>query len=104
MRPISRHDWRSRIGVMLIAAAAAFAFSQILLSAHAAKYGDGQHDHGGQACVLSLAAPGGDKAIAAATAMVALFAGLWVAGLGPAQTERAAISIRASRPRGPPSQ
>lgn len=96
--------WRSRAGAMLIAAVAAFAFSQILISVHAAQFGDGPHDHGGQACVLSLAAPGGDKAIAAAAAILAVFAGIWFAGLGPSQTERAAIAIRSARPRGPPSR
>lgn len=104
MRSNPRIFWRSRIGAILIAAVAAFALSQIITAAHAAKYGDGPHDHGGQVCVLSLTAPGGDKVIAAAAVSLAFFAGLWRAGLGHAQSERAAIAIRAARPRGPPSQ
>ncbi|MEO1135709.1 MAG: hypothetical protein AAFW68_03735, partial [Pseudomonadota bacterium] len=66
--------------------------------------GGGSHDHGGQTCVLCLAAPGSDKAVAAAAAMFAVFAGLWLAALGPSRIEHAAVAIRAARPRGPPSR
>lgn len=96
-------NWRSRLGAALIAAVAAFALSQILVSAHAAKYGDGPHDHGGQVCVLSLAAPHVDKAIATATVVVMMSIAVWRAADQITQCERALLVIRAAQPRGPPS-
>ena len=85
-------------------AAVVFVIAQLMLSAHAAKYGDGPHDHGGQACVLSLAAPSGDKFIASATIFVAAVFMLWRVSNHIAQTERAHILVRASHPRGPPNR
>lgn len=95
--------WRNRAGAMLIAAVAAFALSQLLVSAHASKYGDGPHEHNGKACVLSLAAPGGDKVIANTAAAFIVVLAVWRIGHAVAQTERARILVRAARPRGPPS-
>ncbi len=95
--------WKSKSRAALIAALFAFAFAQLLTGLHAAKYGDGPHDHMGQACVLSLAAPGGDKIIG--TASFVLIAAIVLLGFATqaTQTERAPIAIRAARPRGPPS-
>lgn len=94
---------RSRAGAALIAAVFALLASQIIISAHAAKYGDGPHKHDGQVCVLSLAAPGVDKAIANAAFALVVVVAVWCAGAQVAQTERAAIAVRAAKPRGPPS-
>ena len=94
---------RSRAGAALVAAVIALLASQILVSAHAAKYGDGPHKHDGQVCVLSLAAHGGEKAIANAAFALVVIVAVWRAGAQVAQTERAVIAIRAARPRGPPS-
>ncbi len=87
----------------LVAALFAFACSQMLIGAHAAKYGDGPHQHFGQACVLALAAPAGDKFIAAASFGFAVLVSTWGVVTGSKQMERARISVRAARPRGPPS-
>ena len=87
----------------LFAALIAFAFSQILIVAHAAKYGDSPHDHFGQTCVLSLAAPGGDKYIAATTFVFAVLVSTWGVVTQSKQMERARIRVRAAHPRGPPS-
>jgi hypothetical protein len=97
-------NWRTKIGAALIAAVVAFALSQILVSAHAAKYGDGPHEHGGQVCVLSLAAPQVDKAVATAAVIVMLSVTVWRAADQVTQSERALLTIRAARPRGPPSR
>lgn len=86
-----------------MAALFAFALSQILISVHAAKYGDGPHEHFGQACVLSLAAPAGDKFIAATTSVFAVLVSTWGVVTQSKQMERARIRVRAARPRGPPS-
>ncbi len=95
-------NWRSRFAAVLVAAAVAFALSNILVAAHAAQYGDGPHDHNGKACVLSLAAPGGHKVIeTAAFGFIAIVA-VWRVGAQIAQTERARLVVRAARPRGPP--
>lgn len=94
---------RSRMRAALIAAALAFALSQIMIVAHAAKYGDGPHEHSGQACVLSLAAPGGDKTIATAVFLFVGIVAVWRAADQVAQTELARMGVRAARPRGPPS-
>lgn len=96
-------NWRSKIGAAFIAAVVAFAASQILVSAHAAKYGDGPHDHGGQVCVLSLAAPHVDKAVSTTAVLVVLSVVLWRAADQVTQTEHALLVIRAAQPRGPPS-
>lgn len=95
--------FRKHAGAALIAAVFALLASQALISAHAAKYGDGPHQHDGQVCVLSLAAPGGDKAIAATAFALTVILAVWRAGPFAAQTERAALKVRAARPRGPPS-
>jgi len=94
---------RSRAGAAIIAAVIALLASQVIISAHAAKYGDGPHKHDGQVCVLSLAAHGGEKAIANAAFALVVIVAVWRAGAQAAQTERAAIAVRAARPRGPPS-
>lgn len=96
-------NWRSRIGAALLAAVTAFALSQILVSAHAAKYGEGPHDHGGQVCVLSLAAPHVDKAVTTAAVVILVSMTVWRAADQVTQSERALQVIRAARPRGPPS-
>lgn len=93
----------SRTRAALIAAALAFALAQIVIVAHAAKYGDAPHDHDGQACVLSLAAPGGDKTLATAAFIFIGVVAVWRAADQVAQTELARIAVRAARPRGPPS-
>jgi len=86
-----------------IAAALAFAFSQILIIGHAAKYGDGPHEHGGQVCVLSLAAPAADKFVAAAAFVFVGVVAVWRVANLAAQTQLARVAVRAARPRGPPS-
>lgn len=88
---------------LLIAAAAAFALSNIIVSAHAAKFGDGPHEHDGKACVLSLASSGSHKVIEAAAFVFVAIVAVWRIGDQIAQTERARLVVRASRPRGPPS-
>jgi len=94
---------KNRTVAVLIAALAAFAFSQILIAGHTAKYGEGPHKHDGQVCVLSLAHHAGDKMLPAAAFVFAVFVAVWRAGGLAAQTERAAIAVRAAHPRGPPS-
>ncbi|MEO1240670.1 MAG: hypothetical protein AAFX54_02070 [Pseudomonadota bacterium] len=94
-------NWKTAASVL---AAAVFVIAQIFIVAHAAKYGDGPHDHGGQACVLSLAAPAGDKFIASTTLFIAAVFTLWRVSNHITQTERAHILVRASRPRGPPNR
>lgn len=85
-------------------AAAGFVIAQIFVVAHAAKYGDGPHEHGGQTCVLSLAVPAGDKFIASATIFIAAVFMLWRVSNHVAQPERAHILVRASHPRAPPNR
>lgn len=87
----------------LFAALFAFAVSQILIGAHSAKYGDDPHEHFGQACVLALAAPAGDKFVSAASFVFAALVSTWVIATQSKQMERARIRVRAARPRGPPS-
>ncbi|WP_104830878.1 hypothetical protein [Hyphococcus luteus] len=93
---------RSRAGAALIAAVIAFLASQTLIDAHAAKYGDGPHKHDGQVCVLSLVAHHDGKAIGTSAFVLAVFVAVWRAGAPVAQTERAAIAVRAAHARGPP--
>ena len=88
---------------MLFAAALIVALSQILIVAHATKYGEGPHDHDGQACVLSLAAPPVDKFIATAAFGFMAIVAMWRVAGSVAQTERARLAVRAARPRGPPT-
>lgn len=95
--------WRSRFGAALLAAVACFAVSQILIAAHAAKYGDGPHKHNGQACVLCLAAHGGQKAVESAAFLFIAIVAVWRVADQIAQTERACVVVRAAKPRGPPS-
>ncbi len=94
---------RSRAGAALIAAVIALLASQVIISAHAAKYGDGPHEHDGQVCVLSHITHSGEKAIANAAFALIVVVAVWRAGAQVAQTERAAIAVRAAQPRGPPS-
>ena len=97
------HDWRLTSRVALVAAVLALAFSQILLGAHAAKYGDEPHEHFGQACVLSLAAPGGDKLVGAASFVLAASIALCGLAVIAHQKDPARVKVRAARPRGPPN-
>ncbi len=98
-------SWRSNKGAALIVAVAIFTLVQIFVSVHAAKYGDGPHDHFGQACVLSLAAPGGDKFVASAAFVFAAAAlTMWRVRFAAPQTAPALVRIRASHPRGPPNR
>lgn len=96
--------WKSRFSALLIAAVAIFVVSQILISVHVAKYGDGPHDHGGQVCVLSLATSGADKLIASAAFIVAVTFSFWCVTTQLAQTVRRPILVRAASPRGPPNR
>ena len=93
-------DWKT---AAFFIAAVVFVIAQISISAHASKYGDAPHDHGGQACVLSLAAPSGDKFVASSTILIAAVFMFWRVSNHIAQTERAHILVRASHPRGPPN-
>lgn len=93
----------TRIGAFLVAVVSLFAVSQILTTAHAAKFGDGPHEHGGQVCVLSLVAPNLDKAFAAAAVLFVVANSVWRAADQLTQSERALLVIRAAQPRGPPS-
>lgn len=90
--------------VACVAVAAFFVLSQIVLAAHAAKYGDGPHEHAGKVCVLSLAGPEDDQFVAAATTVLAVTFLVWRISNCIAQTERARIAVRAARPRGPPNR
>lgn len=94
---------RSHAAAALVAAVIALLASQVIVSAHAAKYGDGPHKHDGQVCVLSLATHGPEKAIANAGVALIIAIAVWRVGDVIAQTERAAIAVRAAQPRGPPS-
>ncbi len=96
--------WSKNLPSILIAVVAIFAFSQLVTSIHAAKYGDGPHEHGGQVCVLSLAAPDGDNFIPSAAFVLIVVFSFWRASNGFAQTERAHILVRAASPRGPPNR
>ncbi len=89
--------------MVLLAAAFIVALSQIVIVAHVAKYGDGPHEHDGQACVLSLAAHSADKFIATAAFGFMAIIAMWRVSGQFAQTERARLAVRASHPRGPPS-
>ena len=104
MRRQPLKNTRSCIVAALLAAVAALLAFQILTTTHAAKYGDGPHDHNGKACVLSLVSQGGDKVITASAIMLAVLVTIWRAGAQIVQTECAAIAIRAARPRGPQSR
>ncbi len=94
-------NWKAVAGVLAVLV---FVIAQLFLVVHAAKYGDGPHDHGGQACVLSLAAPADDKFVATGTLVIAAIFMFWRVSNHIAQTERAHILVRASRPRGPPNR
>lgn len=94
--------WRKRAGAALFAAVTAFLLSQIVLSAHAAKYGDGPHKHDGQVCVLSIATHNGDKAIANAAVVLAVAIAVWRIALQFSQPHLTPVAVRAARPRGPP--
>jgi len=102
MRKLTRTGNKGWSVVACAAVALLFVLSQIVFAAHAAKYGDGPHEHGGQACVLSLANPEGNKFIASATFALAVTFVFWRVSNHIAQTERARIAVRAARPRGPP--
>jgi hypothetical protein len=94
---------RERAGPVLIAAILAIFAFQTLVVVHDAKFGEEIHKHDGKVCVLSLVAHNGDKAIAATAFVMTVIVAMWRAGAHVAQTERAAIAVRAARPRGPPS-
>lgn len=89
---------------LMIAAVLAFVSSQLLVAGHQAQYGDEPHEHLGQTCVLSLAAPGGDKVVGASTfALTVLFAA-WL--IAPVLQQKAIVVVKrySSGPRGPPSR
>lgn len=94
-------NWKATAGLLAVLI---FVVAQIFMAVHTSKYGDGPHEHGGQVCVLSLAASSGDKVIASATIFVAAIFMFWRVSNHIAQTERAHILVRASRPRGPPNR
>ena len=94
---------RERAGPILVAAILAIFAFQTLVVVHDAKFGEEIHKHDGKVCVLSLVAHNGDKAIAANAVVLTVVVAIWRAGALVAQTERAAIAVRAARPRGPPS-
>ncbi len=93
----------SKSRAALIVAAVIVVFLQILIVSHAARYGDGTHEHDGKICVLSLAVSADHKFIATASfALIAIVAMRRLSGV-VAQTERARLAVRAARPRGPPT-
>ena len=99
--------WKAILGpskthAAFIVAAIAFAISQSLLVGHAAQYGDEHHEHGGQACVLSLAAPTAEKLLTAAAFVFVGVIIVWRFAETAEQTEPARMSVGAARPRGPP--
>lgn len=94
---------RSRAGAVLIAAIFALVAFQSLAAAHDAAYGVEIHKHDGKVCVLSLVAHDGNKIMPVSAFVLTLVVAVWRAGAVAAQTERAAIAVRAARPRGPPS-
>lgn len=103
MRHMPANSSRALLAAALLAALMAFVCAQFLTSAHTAKYGEGPHDHNGKACVLTLVSHSSDKAIATGAFVLAVFVAVWRAGSLAAQSEVAALAVRASRPRGPPS-
>ena len=101
----SKKDRRGNLGAMMIIAVAAFSLAQIFGSIHEAKFGDAPHDHMGQACVLALAAPGGDKFVPiSAFAVAAMSLMLWRMNFASPQAALTIARIHALRSRGPPSQ
>ena len=94
---------RAKAGPVLVAAILAIFAFQTLVVVHDAKFGEEIHKHDGKVCVLSLIAHNGDKAVASTAFVLTVIVAVWRAGAQVAQTERAAIAIRAARPRGPPS-
>lgn len=104
LRPRST-EWRTILRAALIAAVVAFALTQILTSFHAAKYGDSTHEHFGQACVLSLAAPGGEKLVATAgLVFAAAVLMLWRVCFVTARRAPALVRIHSTQPRAPPNR
>ncbi len=87
----------------LVAASFVFALVQSVAAAHAVKFGTAPHTHQGQVCVLSLAAPGGDKA--AAPSPFVLFVALAFTALiaPPSRTAPATKPVPRPVSRGPPS-
>ncbi|MFQ5562490.1 MAG: hypothetical protein ACE5FO_02865 [Parvularculaceae bacterium] len=101
-------DWPSikanrRSTVALVAAAIAFFLVQSLAAVHASKYGVAPHAHHGQVCVLSLAAPGGGKAVAPAAFVLFFVLSFAVFIAPPTQTAPAAKPAFRPVSRGPPS-
>ncbi|MHA7871965.1 MAG: hypothetical protein ACX939_06425 [Hyphococcus sp.] len=90
------------MAAILAAALAAVVFSQIVTASHAAKYGDGPHEHGGQVCVLSLTAPAADKLLSGTVLALVVSVVIWRVANHAAETERSHVLVRAARPRGPP--
>ena len=82
-------------------AVAALFLTQILSSSHAAKYGDGPHEHAGQICVLSLANPSGDIFTGAATVAVVVVVGFLSAEIRTPRRIRVAAVQQFAAPRGP---
>lgn len=94
---------RSRAAAALVAAIFALVAFQTLAAAHDAAYGVEIHKHDGKVCVLSLVAHEGSKIVPTSAFILTFVVAVWRAGAVVSQTERAAIAVRAARPRGPPS-
>ncbi len=98
-------DSRTKLGAIMIIAVAAFSLAQIFGSIHDAKFGDAPHDHLGQACVLSLAASGGDELLPiSAFVVVAMALMMWRMAFASPQAALTIARIHALRSRAPPSQ
>ena len=102
MKALSELGRSGRSRAALAAAVIAFVVAQTLGAVHAAEFGDEHHDHGGEACVFALVLSGDNKFFAPTTAVIAISLVFWGVAAIVAQTERAAIAVRAARPRGPP--
>jgi hypothetical protein len=88
-----------------IIAVVAFVLAQVFASIHAVKYGDSPHEHFGQACVLSLGAPGGDKFVASAEfVFAAAVLTLWRVCYATPRLAPVLVHNHFAHPRGPPSR
>lgn len=85
------------------ALAAIFVGAQAISVAHFAKYGDAPHDHNGVICAISVAANGGEKAIAAAVFVVLGTFALWRIAPAPAPKPIRIATRRLPRNRAPPA-
>ena len=97
----NRHSFRWSAAFLV--AASLFVVAQILAVSHAAKYGDGPHDHGGQPCVIALAAPGAEKAVSTAAIVFAAAVLGWRIALFTPVVSALPAPVHSARPRGPPA-